>query len=133
MRTPTYRKGFATVMAVSMIALVGAMLVMLMAQLRDTRDGSRQIRIESELRQMLIVGGAAADKLVADPKESHEVKLPPSLTQRGGSVVVKTLPAQNELEMRIGVEASLDGRTARQTLRYVKTEDGWGLLEALLD
>lgn len=134
MTRSTRSGGFATVLAVSMVALVGMMLVLLMAELRDVKRESGEARVEAELGQLLLAGAAAAGKLVAEPAEALQVKLPASLEERGASLNLRNEPTQStDLEKRVRVEASIQGRTARQTLRFVKSDLGWGLIEAKLE
>ncbi len=115
-----------------MIVLIGALLVMMMQQLRSASSDARLARQQLQLRQLLHAGAAAAPALVTDPRPSLELALPAHLAQQGGWVSLHQLPAPNQVQLLIEVRAGYQNRTAKQRLVYAKSNLGWGLVEARL-
>lgn len=126
--------GFATVMAVSLIALVAMALTAMMWRIKDDAFAVRAERRAAELRQLLIAGAAAAPRLLGETGEEGQLPLPAHLADigRGGAVTLRRLPAERDFERLVEVEAELDGLTKWQTLRYARGQQGWGLMGAEL-
>ena len=122
--------GFATVMAVSLIALIAMALTAMMWRIKDDTFAVRADRRSAELRQLLIAGAAAAPRLLGDASEEWQIPLPPHLADRSGAVTLRRLPAERDFERLVRVEARLDGVTKWQTLRYARGQQGWGLMGA---
>ena len=126
----TRRGGFATVMAVSLIALMAMALTAMMWRIKDDVLTVRADRRAAELRQLLIAGAAAAPRLLGEGGETWELPLPSHMTQRAGAVMLQRLPTERDFERQVRVEARLDGVTKWQMLRYARGQQGWGLMGA---
>lgn len=144
MRNRTSRSqagGFAMIVALTMIGMVGAAVLSLTVLLRDQFSQTRSQVLGAQLRQMLNAGAAGLPARVRDPMEltpvqgqrSWEVPLPASLLGQRGSVTLQEIESPSGgLERRIRVTARLGGQAQQQTLRYVRLADGWALAEAFL-
>ncbi len=131
------RPGFATLLALSVLVLIGALSAGLVAlgnaQLQRTAERQRQAQVE----QLLHAGAIAAPRHVigwraGDEDKTRTVPVPAALEARGAAVtlwVEQTIP---NVERLAHIEVLLDGRPARQRLRYVHDAKGWGLVEAKL-
>jgi len=136
---PRTSRAFATIVALSLIALMGAAMVSLMARMKNETAVTRRIGIETQLRQMLLVGTMTSSDMVltrnktAGRSDVWNVPLPSELAGRGGLLTLRRIGGREGLEVRIRIDAVLGGRTMRQTLRYVRARRGWGLAEAMLE
>ena len=127
-----HRRGMATMLAISLIGLAGMAATAIAWRLTYESSTRRTDRVQAELRQLLIAGAADSPRLFTEHRDEWQVPLPPHLAARGGSVTLHMLPPQRDLERLIQVEATLDHTIMRQTLRYARVQQGWGLVEAKL-
>ncbi len=119
--------GFATFVAVALIAMVGTALLSLTLLLStDVRRTSRH-RAETQLRQLLIAGGVAAEQAVAaDPSisGSRTIAVPGDSDTTSLRVTYET-PTQSALHVTIS--ATTDDYKARQVMRYALVDSVWVL------
>ncbi|MBI1370962.1 MAG: hypothetical protein GC162_20200 [Planctomycetes bacterium] len=130
------RSGYALLTAVMMIAVVGLAVSAMTGRMVSEAKSMRRANLDAELRQLLIVGASASPRLLIEGRPEDEpttLAVPTDLIARGGTVKVRVGKSIRNLETHIEVEASLDGRSMRQTLVYLKGQGGWGLSEAWLE
>lgn len=124
------RRGFATMTAVIMLTLVSASILGLTLLFAAEARHSRRVHGDAQLRQLLLAGTVLAaahlDELTQQP---WTAPLPEQLTDRGATL---TLQLQPDVGV-VRVAGSLDERTAEQTLRFVRQEGVWQLVEAHLE
>ncbi len=161
LRCPFRGRGFAFLLALSMIVLVAAAFVALASlhthQLNRTVEQARR----AQLRQVLLAAGRVAPELVVrwnadDHPASFRLHLPDDLTDRNAACRIRIEPRAAGLERLVHIEAALarpspkpspDGpptggpahpgskpqaERLAQTLRFVQTEVGWALIESRL-
>ncbi|QNN22389.1 hypothetical protein HED60_08915 [Planctomycetales bacterium ZRK34] len=130
--------GLATVLAVALIGLVGLAAAVLTVQLGEARLQIPRQADQAQLRAMLLTGAAAAPRLIPGPgkdrAESDQMllALPRELIARGGQIKLTARDALAGFARIVIIEATLDGRSMRQSLRYLKGDGGWGLAESTL-
>ena len=124
------RRGFATMIAVVMLTLVSATILGLTMLFAAEARHSRRVHGDAQLRQLLLAGAVLAeahfDELGQQP---WTAPLPGQLTDRDATL---TLQLQPDVGV-VRVEAGLGEHTAEQTLRFVRHEDAWQLVEAHLE
>lgn len=132
------RGGIAVLAAVMMIAVVGAALTTAAIMLRSQVQRTRSLAAEAQRRQMLTAGVIlAADRAARWPgelsadAEPMDIMLPAALSDRGGSLTMQVVP-DGRLAAQVRLRATLGGRASSQTLRFVRAEDRWGLVAAVL-
>jgi len=137
MRRPHRQRGTATVLAIALIALVSVALGALATQMRQQVDDTDRLATGAQLRQMLTIGAGVSARLiplrdddVEPPPQQMNVALPLELVRRDGSIKLEARVVVPRFERRITITAKLDGDTMQQTLRYVRGETGWGVVEA---
>jgi hypothetical protein len=134
--TERNRRGFAATVAVVMIGLVGATLLAMSSIFAIEARRARGEASDAQLRQLLLAGAAQAAQIASagavDPAAKPvNVPLPQTLAQQGGRLVLTaTQPKDGRLE--IAVEASVAGKTRRQTLAFTNTAGPWRLVSATL-
>jgi len=129
--TNRFRRGMATVTALTLLAFVAVLLAAL-----GTWIGIEALRTgaaadETQLRQLLHAGAnAAADESLA--VGTTEVPLPPKLAE--GSARLTIAIAQPSPDQRTAtVEASIAAHQARQVVQFARGGDRWMLASATLD
>lgn len=130
--------GLASVLAVALIALVGLAVAALTAQLGEAHRQIPRRATESQLRAMLMTGATAAPRLIPGPGKTDAdtdqmvLALPRDLIERRGLIKLTARNALAGFARIVNIEAQLDDRTMRQTMRYLKGDAGWGLAETAL-
>ena len=159
-RVARSRDGVATVLAVALMLLIGSAMLALTALLHHVADQTRATRRDAQLRQMLTAGAAVARHHIeqggasdrpgqsgngaaaegdAEPDSieatvSQTVDLPAALADRSGELRLRYRPRGQGPTRVVRVEASLEGRTSHQTLRFVERDaGGWRVAEARLN
>jgi hypothetical protein len=130
------RRGFALIMAISLIILAGAALVTMSAGVVAEVKKTRSDAVEAQLRELLIAGSAAARGAVtaAGPKAPAApmaVAVPADLTIEAAAL--KLTPVQADGKLEITVEARFANRRANQILTYTRQGEVWKLTDARLD
>jgi hypothetical protein len=128
------------IVALAMIAVVGVAMVALTGELRDEAGRTKRAMVEAELRAMLDAGATLAPDLVGlDPVARRSpnptprilsMPLPEGLEKRGGYLSVRSVPRMADLERWVTIEASLEGRRAEQTLRFLRGQERWVMVSA---
>jgi len=118
-------RGFAMLVAVGMVALVGAVVLamthLLAAEIRQTAA----VQTEAQLDQLLLAGAAiAAEKGTGE----HEIELPEALQQQGMALSISTVQAGEDRVAQI--TATVEHESAMQTIRLQLRGDGWQVVEA---
>jgi hypothetical protein len=131
-RPPAARRGFATLTAVALIALVAMALVatgsLFNAEFRRTQRATE----EAQLRQLLLAGERAArDALAAnaanEPGKPINVELPTSLTAGGARLsLTPAATAPSEGGMTVAVTARLSN-VLEQRLTFARRGEIWEL------
>jgi hypothetical protein len=118
------RRGVALLMAVMLIAVVGAVLSALTISISAEAKRTMRHAEDAQLRQLLLAGQFAAQTSNAQTP-SGEVTLPPELKSAGMSVryeMIGGASADGKLVRILARDGN--GRKASQTLRFAKTGDG---------
>lgn len=123
MRTPP--RGFATIVALMLMALVGTALAAISAGLTADVRRTRNAAADAQLRQLLVAGAAKVEQSPVVGKSS--LALPVEIS---GTVQVE-VNMQGE-EMRAVVEASVDGRRMGQVLTLRQEQGRWRVVGATL-
>ncbi len=116
------RRGFATIMAIMLIILVGAILAMLatffVAEARRTRSEAA----DAQLRQLLT---AAAAMAMSDPNldQNYLIEIPAQLQQAEASV---SATRSNDVASVV-IEAKLGKRKASEVLTFKREGERWVL------
>lgn len=116
------RRGLATVAAIILLGLAGLAMAALAALVHFDAQRTRLHRTDAQLRQMLLIGAAAARS--SGPAE-QAIALPKSLADEGASLTLRRQGPQAT------IEATLAGRRLQQTLRL--SPNAQQILEARLD
>lgn len=128
MRRNNRSRGFTTVMAIALIPLITMAMMVMTWRVKHEAYSLREQRRATEIRQLLLAGGAAALKLVATPGEILELAVPEALKQRGGGIVVESLPVENGISRSVEVRVTLEGVKAQKNLTFGRAGAGWLLL-----
>lgn len=128
----------ATLTAMAMVGLMAAAMLAMVQVLKVEAESVRTVSTEAQLRQLLQIGARAARPLVPDntsagapPARTWNVALPPELENRGGMIALRAQPGRTKFEHFVRVTVRLDGRDAKQTLRYITADQKlWTLIEA---
>ena len=124
------RRGIATFLAVTMVALMGATFVAMTAALSHDLKRTTESRASAQLRQLLLAGAAdvaarsrtwAAEHPAAD---AWRIPLPGMLAADGASIsVMPSGIGPNTADVRI--DALLAGRTASQIIHFTRHHGRW--------
>jgi type II secretory pathway component PulK len=130
------RRGFILLFALGIVAVVGvAILALASLQSYDGRRTAGRIR-EAQLEQMLLAGALEAPQhfvSVAPAKDQlWSIDLPPALASQGGSLRSRVTSVQNDVNVSVLISATLDGKSAQQTLTFARQENQWKLTAARL-
>lgn len=138
-RTDKARRGMATIMAVTLIALVGAALAGLTQLLAADGRATRAALDRSQMDQLLIAGAIAARGMLPPANEpgkgrtgTFNIALPPELADRAGLMTIRSEAGPGRVSWIFHIEVHIDGRGAGQTLRFGRTSLGWAPASAEL-
>jgi len=131
--------GFATIVALALMAMVGAALLLLSDSFsREAKYSAAEGR-GAELRQVLRAGTIVATELMRETATQRlteprrrAMELPTALAERGGALSATLDPIRTGIERHVVIDAVLDGYAHRQTLVYLRSREGWALSEARL-
>jgi type II secretory pathway component PulK len=128
------RRGFATLIALGLIGLIGAALAALAVSFsHDVKRNARQME-DAQLRQLLIAGEAAARGSISGQVQPEKVELPAELGSAGMSVTWERTAEASADGVQVRATArTTENRSAAQMLRFVKEANGWVLQSAELD
>jgi hypothetical protein len=120
-------RGFVMIVAITLLGLVGATLAVMAMLFAGEAKRVQSVMAETQLRQLLIAGEAAArSRLDAGATtQPVTVELPPALA--GASVTI----SGDSTSVRIA--ASYQGRHAAQTVSYVKDGSAWRISKLTLE
>lgn len=124
--------GFAIIVAVVMIAILGMTLLALTTLFQTDTHRSMRNRAEGQLRQLLIAGGAAAmQRASAEPQviDPTQHAVPDAI--ENASLTIAYEP-EGESMIRATVTARIDVHQAVQTITFTQTETGWALRDTQL-
>jgi hypothetical protein len=126
------RRGSATVVAVSMIALVGAAVGVLTQVLVSEAQATRRRMEAVQVDQMLAAGAVAAGRMLPPVKQleagrigTFNVVLAGELAERAGLVTIRSEPGAGKVSWSFEIEARLGETAAKQTVRFARTHVGW--------
>ena len=116
------RRGFAGILAITLILLISATLVALASAFAADARRTRLLAADAQLRQLLTAGAIAASQQLQTETSGGEqtIALPSDLNSAAASLTLSTTREGDE--MRVVVSASLPGRASRQTLRFALQE-----------
>jgi type II secretory pathway component PulK len=124
--------GFAVIVAVVMIAILGMALLALTTLFQTDTQRSMRNRAEGQLRQLLIAGGAAAVQRVSnEPQATEPTQLAVPDAIENASVTIAYEP-EGESMIRATVTAQIDVHQAVQSMTFTQTGTGWALRDAQL-
>jgi len=125
---PQARSGFAMVLAVMLIALVGVTIAGLSSLVAADARRTRQTRIDAQQRQFLLAGAADVAARAgawgdSPAPENWNVPLP------GGAAAVscRVTPRSSADAADVVVEVVCDGTRRSQTLHFTRTTGHWRL------
>jgi hypothetical protein len=132
------RRGFAVIVALVLVALVGAAALavtsILAADARRTWIGEEDAR----LRQILLAGAATmkerAIRWPATPEAADfAIALPGELGEANGSLRVRVEPAGAESTIDVEISARLNHRLMRQSLAFRRIDGRWRAVSAAIE
>lgn len=127
-----YRKGFAGVTAVTLLAMLGVMLAamgsFIAAEARRTYDAAS----EAQLRQLLLAGASAASGRLPLSGET-KLALPPSLAADGYRLVIQPTGAAEPNTALVEIIAIAGEYDRRQTIRFMQRNGRWQMADAALE
>jgi type II secretory pathway component PulK len=121
--------GFALIVALGLLFIVGATLAVLAAMFSGEVQRTSSKQTETQLRQLLIAGETIAqahldNRAVTQPAN---VDLPPALARDGATLSITGNPH------RTRIKAQLDGRRAAEIVSFTKREIGWTISNVQLE
>jgi hypothetical protein len=133
-------RGFATLLAIILIGLVGLALAVMTGLFAQQAKRTEHGRREAQLRQLLAAGAASVNSRCAAwgeqvAERNWPVALPKALSADGASTTARVDAAAasaNPAERRAVIEATLDGRTASQSLILARSGGQWRIKQARL-
>src|SRR2546430_1081835 len=131
MRCPP-RRGFVTIIALTLIILIGGTLAVLGSVLTSEVRRTGGVATETQLRQLLIAGAAAAHEHLddADGKQSS-VPLPSALVEQGGTLTL--IAAKSGDDVKVAISAEFNRRRASQVVLFARDGQTWKLVSASLN
>ena len=130
-REATIPRGFATATALTLLAFVAVLLTALGSWIGMDARRTREAAAETQLRQLLLAGAAAAGEETAAAGATI-VPLPSNLTHDAASLTIDiAMPLEGERTATI--DASFAARHARQVVRFARRDGGWSLVSATVD
>jgi hypothetical protein len=121
------RRGFAMILAITLIILVGAALAVMGRAVVAEAARTRNEAADAQLRQLLTAAAVTATE-DRDLDQNYFVDLPPQLQQAQASVSIAAKHSQDVATVTI--DAKLGSRSASQTLTFKREGDRWVLTEA---
>jgi hypothetical protein len=133
------REGFITLLGVSLIGMLALLVAGWTALIGHQHRRTERAEVQAQLRQMLrsaqpIIERRLAARHPVDVR-SLQIDLPDVLAQRSSRLVVVFEPQDEDAAVHVRVEARLDERVMRQTLRYAASAavGGWQPVAATLN
>jgi len=131
-----HRRGFILLFALGIVAVVGvAILALASLQSYEGWRTAERIR-EAQLEQMLLAGATEAPQHLATAAPTKDqvwnIELPPALASRGGTLQTRVTNIENETNVNVLITATLDGKSAQQTVTFARPADQWKLTAARL-
>lgn len=135
MSRSTVRRGFASVLAITMLALVSSAVVMLTTHFAFEVTRTRTAWEDAQLRQALLAGAAdaaARAKSWGDrPAPAHwQVNLSHLLADAGADISLDSAAADSADSANVQISARFNQREAVQTLRFHHTGGKWNVTGA---
>ncbi len=128
------RRGFAAIMAITLIILVGAALVALSAGVVGEVKKTRADAVDAQLRELLIAGATAAaarDAGSAPNGKPVSVQLPADIAGEAGALTFT--PMKDGDKLHVVIEAGFARRRASQTLTFAREGERWKVVDARID
>jgi hypothetical protein len=125
--------GFIMLMALAILAIVGVAILALASAM--SYDGKRTFEnaTRSQLDQLLLASATEAREHLKQATlkagDSWDIELPDVLTEQNGSLHIVVASA-DDAKLTLDVLAKIDERSAEQTLRFNRDDDGWKLASA---
>jgi len=126
------RRGFAVLVAVVMISLIGIAMLSLTSLLGADAKRTGRHTAETQLRQWLIAGAVhAVGSLEAEPGLTGEYALaiPEDMP---GTEIVLSYETENPGQLKVRVRVRMDDYRAEQVLHFSPSGDGWAPTAALI-
>ena len=137
------RGGMTLVIAVLTIAVVSLAVLAMATRYATEAKMTRYALQDAQLRQLLLAGAAAAQQqLNRPPGPAPEptpddrplaVALPAEIDGDSPSLVLRFATVAADGTRSVLVQAAVDGRHARQTLRFERHDANWRMVEAELE
>ena len=122
------RRGMAAIIAVVMIALVGAALVTLGTVFASQVKRTRAAASEAQLRQLLVAGAVVATQMTEDDRE---IALPKELANDGATLHVKI--HRDGDRATVEIVAKVQSRVLDETIRMEGRDGKWRIIEIVHD
>lgn len=119
-------RGFAVITAIGLMVLLSAALLALTAIARQDMTRTQRTSTDAQLRQLLLAGTALAGTFTPSP-EDYSIQLPPDLSNAALHVRIS---GTNGDQRSVIIRATVDGRSAVQTVQLIRTTDTWQALSA---
>ena len=129
----TSKCGFATMVAVWMIAMVAVATMAMSSRFADETRRTRDGTAAAQVRLLLLAGmSAVQQKLRSDDiPQDMTITLPDDLVARGGTLMVETEQVAGNTRA-IRIEATFGPVRARQTVEIVRSAKGWKIKDTHL-
>jgi hypothetical protein len=116
-------RGFASIMAIFMLILVGAVLATTAAYFTAEAKRTRRDAQDAQLRQLLTAGAAAA----CQSDSVTTIDLPNELSSQQANVEIAPLNSDGDAR-DVTIKATLDSRHVSELLRLTRSGDRWTIV-----
>ncbi len=130
------RRGVATLVALSMLALVASALMMATSVFSAEAQRTRNGKADAQARQLLLAGTRAAQARLADDPpanpQTFDVSLPQAVRDLPSTLQMRLNP-QADGSVAVELDAQVSGRAHRQSIRLSRQAQVWVITESRLD
>lgn len=136
MNRSTHRRGFAMIIAITMLALAGAAILVITRQFGAEITRTRLSATDAQLRQLLLaaaqdVRDRAREWPPAPAAAQWTIEPATALEQDGAVVSLRSLPL-SPTAMQVQIDARIGQRNGGQLLHLIRSPDGWSITDAEL-
>ena len=125
------RRGFAMIMAISLLALVAMMLGALAVTCHSDAQRTMAATADAQLRQLLLAGAEMAPHWLEGKSAKAEIPVPEMLRNNDATLELY-LDHVGSGQVEVQLAASFKGRHMREGARFLRREGRWRLVSAQL-
>lgn len=133
---PTRSRGFAIIVAIAMLALVGAAILVITREFSFNMTRTRLATQDAQLRQLLLAGAQDATIRARGwggevALSTWQIDLPQPLKQDGATLSLEARPVSS-IAVEIRIDARIERRQSSQLLYFNRHDERWTLTDAEL-